>query len=406
MESTEPVVSFAFLRVAIAVLALLGELAFDVPHRKTLLIVTVAVLVWAVAAANLAQRSAEFAMSPLIAVVDISFVAITLALVPAVYPAAQFIAVFLVAAHAQYQVEQRGLAIATYAVVVLVPIAAIGNTPVSGGLLAFFECLFAAATLGAGMLMGRMRTAESTGRLRARELSRRVIEAEGEVRRRVAESIHDGPVQELVSLDMMLSTARSLLDRGETERAKEMIEEAQSLAERNIGVLREEIVGLGPYGLEQLSLDAAIEECADSWRKRYGVDIHLALDRVDLPNDICGGLFGIAQEAVTNAGRHSGAASVWVGVHALEDEVELRVRDDGKGFADESPLGANQRGHIGLASMRERAELMSGSLKIDTGPEGSTVVARVPVPEGPEANGAPSRGPRSAAERAKREGEA
>src|SRR3712207_6942638 len=55
--------------------------------------------------------------------------------------------------------------------------------------------------------------------------------------------------------------------------------------------------------LDEITLDAALEQCVPVWAKRFGVDIELDLDRLDLSNDLCGSLFGIAQEAVANAGR-------------------------------------------------------------------------------------------------------
>jgi two-component system, NarL family, sensor kinase len=262
---------------------------------------------------------------------------------------------------------------------VFVPIAAFGDPPVSGGLLAFYEVLFAASVLSAGLFMGRLRAAESTGRLRARELSRRAIEAEADVRRRLAESIHDGPVQELVSLDMMLDAARRALEREKPERATELIEDARLLTERNISALRDEIVGLGPYAFDELTLDVALEQCVPTWSRRYGVEIGMTLERIDLSNEACGSLFGIAQEAVINAGRHAEARNVSITVRTVDGDVELRVSDDGSGFEGQIPLGPNEPGHLGLATMRERAELIGGRLEIRTGPNGSTVLARVPL---------------------------
>jgi signal transduction histidine kinase len=182
-----------------------------------------------------------------------------------------------------------------------------------------------------------------------------------------------------VSLDMMLDAARRALERGKPERATLMIEEARHVAERNIGALRDEIVALGPYAFDELTLDVALEECVPAWSRRYQIEIGLTLERVDLINEACGSLFGIAQEAVANAGRHSGAEHVSITVRTVDGEVELRVSDDGAGFNGEEPLGPNEPGHIGLASMRERAELIGGRLEIRTGPKGSTVIARVPL---------------------------
>jgi signal transduction histidine kinase len=263
-----------------------------------------------------------------------------------------------------------------------VPISDAHDAPLGGGVLAFSEVLFAVAAIAIGLFIGRLRAAESTGRLRARELSRRAIEAENEVRRRVAESIHDGPVQELVSLDMMLEAARRAVARGDSGRALETLEEARRLTERNVGALREEIIGLGPYAFDELSVDAALEQCIPIWSRRYDFSIATSFERLDLPSDVCGALFGIAQEAVANAGRHSGARNVTLALRASGGQVELTVADDGHGFRGAPPLAAGEPGHIGLASMRERAESLGGTLGIESNERGTSVAARIPLPAG------------------------
>ena len=105
----------------------------------------------------------------------------------------------------------------------------------------------------------------------------------------------------------------------------------------------------------------------------------MTIERVDLSNDACGSLFGIAQEAVINAGRHAKAKNISITVRTVEGDVELRVSDDGIGFDGKTPLGPNEPGHLGLATMRERAELIGGRLEIRTGSGGSTVIVRVPL---------------------------
>ncbi|MEA2466558.1 MAG: two-component system, NarL family, sensor kinase, partial [Thermoleophilaceae bacterium] len=182
------------------------------------------------------------------------------------------------------------------------------------------------------------------------------------------------------SLDMMLDSARRALERDHPERATELIEEARLLTERNIGALRDEIVALGPYAFDELTLPVALEQCVPTWSRRYQMEIGMTLERLDLSNEACGSLFGIAQEAVSNAGRHAEAEQVSITLRRVDGEVELRVSDDGSGFdAGETPLGPDEPGHIGLATMRERAELVGGRLEIRTGPKGSTVIARVPI---------------------------
>src|SRR5919198_674388 len=84
--------------------------------------------------------------------------------------------------------------------------------------------------LQTGALVGRLRTTESASRLRARSLSRRTIQAETEVRRKVAEAIHDGPVQDLIGLDMILSAAHQAAGAGDAARAGELVDQARELA--------------------------------------------------------------------------------------------------------------------------------------------------------------------------------
>ena len=380
IESPLPVAWFGALRLAITVSAFLSVLVFDVPDRTALLVLSgVVAIPWALGIMLLVRRHPELMLHPLIALGDLAILAVVELVVPQAYAGVCFLVVFLVAAHAHFQGAPLGVGIALLAVAVFVPIAAIGDPPVEGGLLAFYEVLFAASVLSAGLFMGRLRAAESTGRLRARELSRRAIEAEADMRRRLAESIHDGPVQELVSLDMMLDTARRALERENPERATELIEDARLLTERNISALRDEIVGLGPYAFDELTLDVALEQCVPTWARRYGLEIGMTIERVDLSNDACGSLFGIAQEAVINAGRHAKAKNISITVRTVEGDVELRVSDDGIGFDGKTPLGPNEPGHLGLATMRERAELIGGRLEIRTGSGGSTVIVRVPL---------------------------
>jgi signal transduction histidine kinase len=125
----------------------------------------------------------------------------------------------------------------------------------------------------------------------------------------------------------------------------------------------------------------AVEQCAPVWAKRYALRIDLDLDRIELSNEACGALFGVVQEAVANAGRHADAGVVRVSLHQTDGgAVELVVRDDGHGFdPDAPPFATDDPGHIGLVTMRERTEVAGGTLTIDTGGDGTAVIARVPA---------------------------
>jgi signal transduction histidine kinase len=374
-------VAFAAVRLALTVAAL-GSLAvtgFPFEGRLTFVIGGLA-LPWAVAMLVIARRRPPAATSPFVAVGDLAVLFLVESVAPDTYGAVRFTALFLISIHAQFLGERLGLAMAGTWVVVLVVAGAVREGgPVTGNLLGLYESVFAVAALSAAAIASRLRTAETAGRLRAREATRREMEAEARVRRELAESIHDGPVQELVSLDLVLAAAEQAAGKADTEKWRKRIHEARQLTERNIQALRDEIVNLGPIAFDELSLDVAIEKCAPIWMRRWGLEVRLELDQLDLPNDLCGNLFGIAQEAVSNAGRHSGGSRVDVALRRLEGLVELTVADNGSGFRDGYPLGAAEPGHIGLARMRERVELIGGELEIESGDEGTLVSVRVPV---------------------------
>ena len=159
-----------------------------------------------------------------------------------------------------------------------------------------------------------------------------------------------------------------------------LLDEAREVVERNIKAIRSELIALGPMAFDELTFQEAVENCVPAWRRRYDIDVRMDMVRLDMPNEVCGALFGIAQEAVANAGRHSGASRIDLSLRQDDGVVELLIRDDGGGFGDVSPLGAREPGHIGLASMRERATIAGGQLAIDSTESGTEVRVRLPTP--------------------------
>jgi two-component system NarL family sensor kinase len=317
-------------------------------------------------------------MHPAVPAVDLSLLLALELVAPDTMGGVRLVALFMIAAHAHFQGERRGLLIAACGSVALVVGSAIrGDAPFDSDVLVFYEAVFVLSALATAVVVGLLRTSESASRLRARELSRRTMQAESEVRRRVAESIHDGPVQELIGLDMILSAARSESDDG---KVGGLIDEARDLVSRNVRALREEIVDLGPYAFQEMTFDTAIENCMVVWQRRYGFEVRLSIERLELPPEMAGDLFRIAQEAVVNAGRHAHADRVEISLRRIaRGQVELRVADNGRGFSEDNGLTPPEPGHLGLASMRERAELLDGELEIESSERGTRVLVRAPL---------------------------
>jgi signal transduction histidine kinase len=380
LESTEPLRGYAIVRLELLLCALLAVAIVDFDKDGLLAILLAAVfLPIAIVILVLAQRRPEAALNPLVAVGDLASLAVITALVPATYAAVQFCALVLALAYPLVRGELRGALFAAATVALLVPVTFIADPPVENDRLVFYELLFGVAAITGALFTGRLAASESLARRRARELTRRIIEAGYEARREVAQSLHDGPVQELVSADMKVTGAMNAAARGDGERARVLLDDARDIIERNVNALRTELIALGPVAFDELSFQEAVEQCAPVWGRRYDIEVRTRLARVDMPNETCGALFGIAQEAVANAGRHADAHRIDLTLTADDGQVELRIADDGRGFGDVSPLGAREPGHLGLASMRERAEIVGGQLAIESSDGGTEVRVVMPL---------------------------
>lgn len=378
-ESLLPVISFAGVRLLLPVGALVADAILGFPQGSALPIIMLTVAIpWAIAVLLIARAEPLNALTPLVASGDIAVLAAIQAAVPDTYGPVHFVALLFIAAHSHFQGERRGLMIAVGACVALIGVSVARTGPVTGDTLAFYETIFAVAALGTAAVIGELRSVETAGRLRARELSRRTIVGEDEVRRHVADFIHDGPVQELIGMDLLLNGATAAAQRGDTARVTKLLGDAREIAESNIRALRDELVNLGPYAFEELSFEIAVERCIPVWQRRYGCNVSVDA-HVELEPQVANDLFRITQEAVANGCKHGESDRVFVTLERDGPDAHLLIVDNGKGFGDVDPMAYHEPGHIGLASMRERAEMMQGKLDIKSKPGHTEVHVWVPV---------------------------
>ncbi|MGH2839012.1 MAG: sensor histidine kinase [Thermoleophilaceae bacterium] len=381
LESRAPILGFAAIRALIAVAAIIALAILGFPYQGTVTaVVAAAALPWALFVYVITRHSIEAGLNPLIGLGDMAVLGLLIAVEPDMYAPAHFTALFLVAAHAHCQGAHLSFIVGVLPPLVLIPITIASDVPVEHNLLHASEVVFAVASLSTALVVGAMREAESSARIRARALSRRTIDTESSTRRRLAVAIHDGPIQELTSVELMLTAAEQALARGDEAAGLAALTEARSLTRSNIGFLRDEVVELGPYAFEELSFEEAIVDCAQLWERRFGFKLSMSdIDADDLAPEIAGPLFRITQEAVTNAGKHAEASTVAVRLHRDDRHAYLEIEDDGRGFRDVDPLGPAEPGHIGLASMRERAEMLGGELAIQSSDSRTLVRVRVPL---------------------------
>jgi two-component system sensor histidine kinase UhpB len=204
-----------------------------------------------------------------------------------------------------------------------------------------------------------------------RRSSSAALRAQEEERARVARDLHDEVNQALTGVLLRLEAVR---EKAPPELGAELAE-TRALANQAMEELLQLARQLRPTALDDLGLKAAlagqVEQLGhhDEMKARFEAEG----DFSDLDDDIQLVVYRVAQEALSNAARHSEADSVRVELRRRGDGVELSVADDGRGFA----FAAAERG-LGLLGMRERALLAGGDLQITSRPgEGTTVRLRI-----------------------------
>ena len=220
-------------------------------------------------------------------------------------------------------------------------------------------------------LLRRVRRAEA----RQVALLQRAVDASSAERRRIAASLHDGPVQELAATSFTVAGASATAEsRGDTGLARDL-GSAASAVRASIRSLRTLLIDLHPPSLSRAGIVAALGDLATSVR---GDDVVVRLDtdaeeQLALTEDAQRLVHRVAQECVRNAARHAGPAEVVVSLHRTGPEsVNLDVVDDGRGFDVEAVLADPQPGHLGTRLLADVASVPGAALRVATAPGAGT----------------------------------
>ena len=252
------------------------------------------------------------------------------------------------------------------------------------------------ASLAGGTILWRslqLRTAAAkldveTQRRRAAERERgrlleRLLTAQEEERARVSRELHDQIGQKLSALVFGLDGLGLRATSGEApieerdvarlrDLAGELLDDAQSVAHQ-----------LRPPELTDLGLHRALASLIDSWQSSYGiaVDYFSELEGVGLTSVVETTLFRVVQEALTNVRKYAKAGSVSVLLKRLPESVRLVIDDDGRGFdAEQSSDPLRPYGPLGLRGIRERVELVGGTVKVESSVGvGTTLLVVIPL---------------------------
>jgi PAS domain S-box-containing protein len=212
-------------------------------------------------------------------------------------------------------------------------------------------------------------------------LLRRTNAAIEQERNRIARDLHDGPVQGVSAATLSLEAALLMVDAGDVEGGVSLLIRIREELAGEADALRGLMSNLRPPVLEERGLMPALRESLVRFEAETGIGTAFTGSVVvSIPDDLETLAYRVVQEALTNVGRHAGADRVQVHVDADGDQVRIEIEDDGDGFDPGQARDYLRTGRVGLASMRERVELASGTFAIRSTPgRGTAVMATIPL---------------------------
>ena len=212
-----------------------------------------------------------------------------------------------------------------------------------------------------------------------RLLARELLRVQEEQRHALSRELHDNIAQLLSATTTRIALARRNVRSNALRKELAEVRKALETVLQEVGDLSR---SLRPSLLDQVGLPAAIEKHAAAFRERVKLDLTVECDvpsADELDGDRATNLFRIVQEALHNIEKHARATAARI--HLLEDDklLRLEIADNGCSFHPDRANEAQKNGHLGLVSMRERAEMLGGTLEIHAEPgNGTTVRAAVP----------------------------
>lgn len=207
------------------------------------------------------------------------------------------------------------------------------------------------------------------------ELAQSLIAAREATLRHISRELHDEFGQVLTAIGSMLGRARNHAPEGSPLGGE--LREIAEIAQRMLTQVRSLSQTLHPSILEQAGLESTIDWYLSTVERQLGISVMYERDGSPIPIGSSASIhvYRVMQEALSNVARHSGARQAWVRLGSKDDMIELEVEDHGSGLAG----SAGRRG-LGIIAMRERAEMLGGTIEFLRPAEGGTLVRmRVPM---------------------------
>jgi PAS domain S-box-containing protein len=219
-----------------------------------------------------------------------------------------------------------------------------------------------------------------------RALSRQILVAQEEERKRISRELHDEIAQVLTGISLHLAV---LAPQGavDVKDLKKKIARTQRLVIRSLNIVHEFAGQLRPAALDDLGLIPALRSYVKDFAKRTGLSIRAMgftrdkMEQLDSAKRTV--LYRVAQESLINVARHAQASLVNVSIQKLRGVIRMEVKDNGKSFQVQGTLPTGRNKGLGLLGMRERVEMVGGRFTIESSPgKGTTIRADIPFANG------------------------
>jgi signal transduction histidine kinase len=214
-----------------------------------------------------------------------------------------------------------------------------------------------------------------------RLLSRELLSAQEEERKKISRELHDVIAQTLAGINVRLAALKKEAAFNSVG-LEQNIASTQQLVQESVDIVHQFARELRPTVLDDLGLIPALHTFMRTFRQQTGIRVSLsAFAAVEQVNgDKRTVLYRVAQEALTNVARHAQASEAEVRIQKLDGNVCMEIKDNGKGFLQEHLSRDKKSKRLGLMGMRERLEMVKGNFTIKSTPgKGTTVQAQVPL---------------------------
>jgi len=214
-----------------------------------------------------------------------------------------------------------------------------------------------------------------------RRLSRQILSAQEDERKMISRELHDVIAQTLTGINVRLANLKKEAAVN-TKGLDRNIARTQRLVEKSVNIVHQFARELRPAVLDDLGLIPALHSFMKSFSARTGVHTRLTafagVEQLDMGQRTV--LYRVAQEALTNVGRHAQASRAQVKIQKLDGAICMKIWDNGKGFQAKRLSHGKRYKRLGLLGMSERVEMINGNLAIQSTPgRGTTIQATIPL---------------------------